>query len=180
MEQLLSAPQALMDRLAALLEAYPLATAWYTAAARFVFPVLALLILARTIRSLVTVPHVPEVWAYLSLPNGADEPLTHWENIIGRSGFSDVVLNYPTVSRQHAALIRGEDRNWTLYDLDSKGGVAINGRAVAGQAAVQYGDVLSLGGVETVLWRSPRKRSRSAGPGGGRSGRCPPGWGWCC
>ena len=151
MEQLLSAPQALMDRLAALLEAYPLATAWYTAAARFVFPVLALLILARTIRSLVTVPHVPEVWAYLSLPNGADEPLTHWENIIGRSGFSDVVLNYPTVSRQHAALIRGEDRNWTLYDLDSKGGVAINGRAVAGQAAVQYGDVLSLGGVETVL-----------------------------
>ena len=114
MEQLLSAPQALMDRLAALLEAYPLATAWYTAAARFIFPVLALLILARTIRSLVTVPHVPEVWAYLSLPNGADEPLTHWENIIGRSRFSDVVLNYPTVSRQHAALIRGEDRNWTL------------------------------------------------------------------
>ena len=117
----------------------------------FIFPVLALLILARTIRSLVTVPHVPEVWAYLSLPNGADEPLTHWENIIGRSGFSDVVLNYPTVSRQHAALIRGEDRNWTLYDLDSKGGVAVNGREVAGQAAVQYGDVLSLGGVETVL-----------------------------
>lgn len=107
MEQLLSAPQATVDRLAALLEAYPLATAWYTAAARFIFPVLALLILARTIRSLVTVPHVPEVWAYLSLPNGADEPLTHWENIIGRSGFSDVVLNYPTVSRQHAALIRG-------------------------------------------------------------------------
>ena len=70
MEQLLSAPQALMDQLTALLEAYPLAAAWYTAA-RFVFPILVLLILARTIRSLVTVPHVPEVWAYLSLPNGA-------------------------------------------------------------------------------------------------------------
>ena len=60
-------------------------------------------------------------------------------------------MNYPVVSRQHAALIRSEDDSWTVYDLDSKGGVAVNGKAVTEEAPVQYGDVLSLGGVETVL-----------------------------
>ena len=144
-------PQVLLDQLTALLAANPELGAWYTAIVRFVFPVLALLILIRTIRSLLTVPHVPEVWAYLTLPNGASEPLTHWENILGRSPASDVVLGYPTVSRQHADLIRAEDGSWTVYDLDSKGGVAVNGREVEGQAPVAYGDVLSLGGVETVL-----------------------------
>ena len=161
-------PQVLLDQLTALLAANPELGAWYTAIVRFVFPVLALLILIRTIRSLLTVPHVPEVWAYLTLPNGASEPLTHWENILGRSPASDVVLGYPTVSRQHAALIRAEDGSWTVYDLDSKGGVAVNGREVEGQAPVAYGDVLSLGGVETVLLAvseeelETRRRARAA------------------
>ena len=109
------------------------------------------MILIRTIHSLLTVPCLPEVWAYLTLPNGAQEPLTHWENILGRGGNSDVILNYPVVSRQHAALIRREDDTWTAYDLGSKGGVTVNGRAVADSAPVQYGDVIGLGGVETVL-----------------------------
>jgi len=79
--------------------------------------------------------------AYLTLPNGASEPLTHWENILGRAGSCDVPLNYPVVSRQHAALIRQADDTWTAYDLGSKGGVTVNGRPVEGSAPVQYGDV---------------------------------------
>ena len=108
--------------------------------------------LVRIIRSLVKASPRPEVWAYLSLPNGASEPLTHWENILGRSPASDVILNYPVVSRQHAALIRtGEDR-WTVCDLDSKSGTLINGRKVEGGGSpMTFGDVLSLGGVDTVL-----------------------------
>ncbi len=172
-------PQALLDQLTELLAANPELGAWYTAIVRFVFPVLALLILIRTIRSLLTVPHVPEVWAYLTLPNGASEPLTHWENILGRAGASDVVLGYPTVSRQHAALIRAEDDSWTVYDLDSKGGVAVNGREVNGQAPVEYGDVLSLGGVTVLLAVSQEELEARARPGR-HSGPCPPGWGWCC
>lgn len=151
MDRVLSALQAFVDRLVILLGDYPLFLEWYTAVVRFLFPILALLILVRSIRSLLTVPHVPEVWAYLTLPNGLSEPLTHWENILGRSGSSDIVLAYPTVSRQHAALIRAEDDSWTIYDLDSKGGVSVNGQAVEGQSEVRYGDVVSLGGVETVL-----------------------------
>ena len=125
--------------------------AWFTTLTRFLFPILALMILIRTIHSLLTVPCLPEVWAYLTLPNGAQEPLTHWENILGRGGSSDVLLNYPVVSRQHAALIRREDDTWTAYDLNSTGGVTVNGKPVEGSAPVKYGDVLGLGGVETVL-----------------------------
>ena len=171
MDAVLSVPQNLMDGIANALAANPEIIAWYTTVVRFLFPILALLILIRTIRSLLTVPHVPEVWAYLTMPNGASEPLTHWENILGRGGASDVVLGYPTVSRQHAALIRAEDDTWTVYDLDSKGGVEVNGETVEGNTALRYGDVLSLGGVETVLLPVPpeekerrRKARRAARP----------------
>lgn len=151
MEGILTLPQQWLDGVARWLEANPQFCGWYTSIVRFVFPVLALLILVRVIRSLLRVPCLPEVWAYLTLPNGAGEPLTHWENILGRSGSCDVVLGYPVVSRQHAALIRDGDDTWTVYDLDSKGGVTVNGTAVEGQAKVAYGDVLGLGSVETVL-----------------------------
>lgn len=148
---LLSQPQDLIHAFLTLPARYPMLAAWFTSVVRFVFPVLALGILAGAIRSLLKVPHLPEVWAYLTLPNGAEEPLTHWENILGRGKSSDVVLNYPVVSRQHAALIRAEDDTWTVHDLDSKGGVRVNGKPVQGSAPVTFGDMLSLGGVETVL-----------------------------
>jgi cell division protein FtsW len=171
MDAIVSLPQALMDQLTAFLAAYPVAAAWYTTVARFLFPVLALLILVRSIRSLLTVPHLPEVWAYLTLPSGVEEPLTHWENTVGRAETCDVTLNYPTVSRQHAALIRSEDDTWTVYDLDSKGGVMVNGASMEGSAPILYGDVLGLGGVETVLLpvsaqerEKRRKRRRASHP----------------
>ena len=161
-----------MDLLLQWLTDNPQFCGWFTTLVRFLFPILALMILIRTIHSLLTVPCLPEVWAYLTLPNGAQEPLTHWENILGRGGNSDVILNYPVVSRQHAALIRREDDTWTAYDLGSKGGVTVNGRAVADSAPVQYGDVIGLGGVETVLLPlSPeekaqrRQRRRAYRPG---------------
>ncbi|MBM6869019.1 FtsW/RodA/SpoVE family cell cycle protein [Pseudoflavonifractor phocaeensis] len=168
MDGVFSAFQPLMDQFTAALGQYPMVWAWYTAIVRFIFPILAVGILAGAIRSMLRVTHVPEVWAYLTLPNGGEEPLTHWENILGRSGASDVVLNYPVVSRQHAALIRGEDESWTVHDLDSKGGVTVNGKAVAGKARVDYGDVIGLGGVETVLLsvspeeEAERRRRRQA------------------
>ncbi len=163
-----------MELLTGWLTGNQLLCAWFTSIVRFVFPVLALLILIRTIRSLLTVPCLPEVWAYLTLPNGANQPLTHWENILGRGGSCDVVLNYPVVSRQHAALIRREDDTWTAYDLDSKGGVTVNGKPVEGATPVKYGDVVALGGVETVLLplspeekakrRHSRRQSRPVSP----------------
>ena len=155
-----------MEQLLDWMAANPQVWAWFTTAVRFLFPVLALLILIRTIRSLLTVPCLPEVWAYLTLPNGAQEPLTHWENILGRGGNSDVILNYPVVSRQHAALIRQADDTWTAYDLGSKGGVTVNGRPASA-------------GWRPCCSPSLRRKRPSAASGGGPGGPCPPGWGWC-
>ena len=133
------------------LAAHPQACLWYSAAVRFVFPVLAALILTRAVRGLLNIPHTPETWGQLSLPNGASITLTHWENIIGRSGTADVRLAYPSVSRQHAALCRGETGEWTLYDLGSKGGTSVNGRPVSGSAPVKLGDTMILGGVPLIF-----------------------------
>ena len=152
--------EALLDWMAA----NPQVWAWFTTAVRFLFPVLALLILIRTIRSLLTVPCLPEVWAYLTLPNGAQEPLTHWENILGRGGNSDVILNYPVVSRQHAALIRQADDTWTAYDLGSKGGVTCK-RQVGG--GLRPPSVRRRGGHR-------RGGDRAAPPSPRRKGPAPP------
>ena len=116
--------------LLALPEHFPLFALWYTTFVRFLFPILAFLILFRAVRSLLTIPHTPEVWGQLSLPNGASIALNHWENIIGRAASADVRLTYPSISRKHAALCRGEEDAWTLYDLGSKGGTFVNGEAV--------------------------------------------------
>ena len=130
---------------------HPLLIARYTAVVRLLFPLLSALILFRAIRSLLRVPHTPEVWAQLSLPNGVGIPLTHWENILGRSRSADVVLNYPSISRQHAALCRDDDGAWTVYDLGSKGGTAVNGAAVTDKAPLKLGDTVTLGGVPLVF-----------------------------
>lgn len=160
--------QKLLDGLAALLASAPMAGFWFSAVVRFVFPVLAVLILLRAIRSLLQVPHTPETWAQLSLPNGTPILLTHWENIIGRGKTADVFLNYPSISRQHAALIRGEDERWTVYDLNSKGGTLVNGKKVSDSAPVKLGDTITMGGVpliflpQTVAEREEQEKRRRA------------------
>ncbi|MEY8388816.1 FtsW/RodA/SpoVE family cell cycle protein [Oscillospiraceae bacterium 38-13] len=151
-----------------LLAAYPAIGLWYTAFVRFLFPALAGAILWRAVRALLRVPHTPETWGQLSLPGGGTVPLTHWENILGRGRSADVRLNYPSVSRQHAALCRDAGDHWTLYDLGSKGGALINGQRVEGSAPVQLGDTIELGGVpllflpQTVTEREELEEKRRA------------------
>jgi len=151
-----------------LLAAYPAIGIFYTAFVRFLFPVLAGAILWRAVRSLLRLPHTPETWAQLSLPGGGSVPLTHWENILGRGTSADVRLNYPSVSRQHAALCRNEEGQWTLYDLNSKGGVLLNGEKVETAAPIQLGDTLELGGVpllflpQTAAEREEQEERRQA------------------
>ena len=78
-------------------------------ALRFVFPLLAGFILYRCARSLLFFKPEPEIWAWLAAPNGERIPVTHWENLLGRAKNCDVVLDYPTISRQNAVLTRYDD-----------------------------------------------------------------------
>ncbi len=124
--------------------------ALYTSVLRYVFPALALVILIRCAVSLLRFRPEPEVWAWLTTPKNERIPVMHWENLLGRSRKCDVVLDWPTISRTHAVLTRYDDGSWSISDVGSKGGIAVNGQA-ASMEVVDYGDTIALGGVEFKL-----------------------------
>ena len=102
---------------------------------RPIFVVLGLYILVRCIVSLVRSKNPPEVWAYLKVTTYTQdesgnmvpvkeisEPLTHWENVIGRGRTCDVSVNDSALSRNQGLLIRDEEGTWTYRDLGSLNG----------------------------------------------------------
>ncbi len=122
----------------------------FIAILRWVAPVLVAVLLFRCIRPLLTFRREPEIWAWLCLSDGKKLPVTHWENVIGRSKRSDIVIDFPTVSRSHGVLTRYDDGSWTVADADSKDGVFVNGKRVRIRA-LQAEDVISIGGVDMTL-----------------------------
>lgn len=125
-------------------------TTLYSAVLRYVFPILAVIVLGRCAKSLLTFRREAEIWAWLILPNGERLPVTHWETLIGRGRNCDISVDYPTVSRTHAVLTRYDDGSWSIGDIGSKGGVEVGGRPIR-FCAISYGDVISLGGVDFHL-----------------------------
>ncbi len=121
---------------------------------RWVFPVLALLIVISAIRRLLKIPNKPEIWGRLKMPDGSIKPLYNWENIIGRARSSDVVLRFGTISRQHAALIRRDDGAWQLHDLAGKQTTTIEGTPVR-RKTLNFGDSFELGGAGFTLMAPP-------------------------
>jgi len=116
---------------------------------RFFLPALAIIIIIRCAKSLFSEKSEEEIWGQLTLPNGTILDLNYWENVIGRAKTSDVFADYPTISRNHAALIRDDKANWKLYDVESKTGVVVNGKKIenAMGVPVKSGDTIELGGV---------------------------------
>jgi pSer/pThr/pTyr-binding forkhead associated (FHA) protein len=64
--------------------------------------------------------------------------------LVGRSRRCDVVVDDPTVSRQHAGLVLFGP-HWFVCDRDSTNGTRVNGRRIWGTASVQPGDLVSFG-----------------------------------
>ena len=122
----------------------------YLGVMRFVAPILALLLLFRCCKPLLSFRREPEIWAWLCFSDGDKRPITHWETIIGRHKQCDVVIDAPTVSRNHAVLTRYDDGSWTVADAHSKGGVRVNGKRVS-ICAIDEEDVIDLGGVQVTL-----------------------------
>ena len=122
----------------------------YIGIMRYFAPLLAILLLFRCIKPLMTFRREPEIWAWLCLEGGRKLPITHWENVIGRSKRSDVVIDFPTVSRNHAVVTRYDDGSWTITDTDSSGGVLVNGKRVR-ISAVEPEDVIEIGGIPMTL-----------------------------
>ena len=130
----------------------------FRACMRYVIPILAIILLFRCIKPLLTFRLEPEIWAWLCMADGKKLPITHWVNVIGRSKRSDVVIDFPTVSRNHAVLTRYDDGSWTITDAGSKDGVLVNGEPVQIYALEPEEDVISIGGVEMMLKPISRKQ----------------------
>ena len=76
--------------------------------------------------------------------------------VIGRSPSNHIVIDHPTVSAQHAVLLRVRDSYW-LKDLNSTNGTQINGVLVT-DADLKDGDTIRFGSVIAVFEGRCRKR----------------------
>ena len=117
---------------------------------RYLAPMLVAILLWRCGKPLLTFRREPEIWAWLCLADGRKVPVTHWENVIGRHKRCDIVMDFPTVSRNHAVLTRYDDGSWTIADINSKSGVRVNGRRAPISVLTEL-DVISIGGIEMTL-----------------------------
>ena len=126
---------------------------------RWLMPVLTAVLLFRCARPLIGFRREPEIWAWLCLSGGKKLPITHWENVIGRSKSSDIVIDFPTVSKTHGVLTRYDDGSWTIFDADSKDGIQVNGETVD-IGALQPEDVICVGGVEMTLQPISKKQEQ--------------------
>ena len=122
----------------------------YIAFLRIVVPVLAAILLLRCALPLMTFRREPEIWAWLNMADGTQVPITHWENVIGRSKSCDVTIDFQTVSRNHAVLTRYDDGSWTIADVGSKSGTFVNDRQVE-ICALKGKDRINIGGVQMQL-----------------------------
>ena len=149
--QIMEAVRAWADRVVAGVQAYlanPIDFAeFYTFAVRWIFPVLAAAIMVRCVLPLLRDGGSSRIWGFLEIKDAYRIPIMHWENSIGRSKLSDIVINLPFVSRSHAVLSFGET-GWTITDLGSKGGVRVNGEPVEKTGIVEVGDTITFATAE--------------------------------
>lgn len=121
-------------------------------AGRILLAAAAVWVLLRCGISLFGRKEAPEVWGFVSLSNGARYDLTHWENMIGRMRSADVRVNFPSVSRCHAAICRDDRGQWTVYPVNHSSGVLLNGERTLGAAPLKAGDCIAVGGVEMYFF----------------------------
>lgn len=88
-------------------------------------------------------PEKPLVTLYNTV-TGQKLPVIFWENSIGRSRASDIVVDDPAVSRNHCVLLRRAS-GWYICDTGSKGGTYVNGEAAEGRTRVLIDDVINVG-----------------------------------
>lgn len=73
---------------------------------------------------------------------------------IGRANANRIVIPDAKCSRHHCEIFFSEGR-WAVRDLDSRNGVLINGRQIAGEAALDPADVLIIGACEIDFTNHP-------------------------
>lgn len=142
---------------------YPGLTKYITTSLRWIFVVLAIYILVKAILSLLSTRATPEVWGYLYVEGGYNLPISHWENLIGRSKSADLRIDSKGISRSQAILTRRKDGSWIIKDLDSKNGTKVNGIKLlpSKKYLINIGDEIYFGNVKCNLAAISFEESRN-------------------
>ena len=74
--------------------------------------------------------------------SGMEFPINKTKLVLGRSDESDLVFEYPGISRVHAEIVY--EREFSIRDLESTNGVVVNGIKVESQK-LESGDKIKLG-----------------------------------
>lgn len=86
----------------------------------------------------------------VSLANGDTFPLSSRETSVGRQKNCDIVLNYPTVSRQHAVVVCSK-KGWYVASAKNSADVLVNGKKIDKKAFLSSGDKITVGSVALVF-----------------------------
>ena len=132
---------------------------------RIIMPLLAIVIVYQCYAAMRRRRRPEKPLVSLYNPNsGGMIPVVFWENSIGRSKSSDIVINDLSVSRNHCVLLR-RNAGWFISDVGSLSGTFVNGVRIHGRAQVLIDDIITVGKTEYQLKRgddfnSPLRASR--------------------
>ena len=119
----------------------------FTSVMRYVFPVVAVIVVAVCVVSLFrNRPRIHKMAQLTDKNNGSVIDINHWETSIGKSRANDIVLPVPAVSRFHAVIAKKRSE-WIITDTFSKNGIKVNGKKVDGKTALNDGDVIEIGSI---------------------------------
>lgn len=85
---------------------------------------------------------------------------------IGRTEDNDIVIDHRSLSRTHAKLVREDNGEWRILDMQSANGMTVNGEPYA-QSSLNNGDTIELGHVKLRFVGAGE--SASVASAGGRS-----------
>ncbi len=91
-------------------------------------------------------PEKPLVTLF-DINTGRKLPVLFWENTLGRSKSSDIVVDDPAVSRSHCVLLRRKE-GWYVNDVGSKSGTFVNGKRTRGRTQLLIDDTVRIGDTE--------------------------------
>ncbi len=121
---------------------------------RILLPILAIIIVFQCFSSVRR--HRREEKALIILvdaQSGEGTPVLYWENSIGRGKGNDIMIEDPTVSRDHAVLLRRKE-GWFINDVGSKSGTYVNDEITQGRTPIMIDDVIRVGSTEYIVKRT--------------------------
>lgn len=118
---------------------------------RYVLPALTVIILALCFSALLKRRALSLGNAVLiNLSNGDAFELSSRETSLGRHKNCDIVLNYPTVSRQHAVIVCSK-KGWYVASAKNTADVSVNGKKIDKKEFLDNGDKIKIGSVALVF-----------------------------